>query len=280
MRLPKLKWISFMVLAMLALTYGTGWNAKQLETDNIHLRGSGNLAGIAEQVAEKYMRDHPETVVTVAATGTMRGYKSLLDATCNVAMASADSDAAQQKRAKDNAMNLIGHVVGHDALAPIVHPGNPVANLTMEQLQKIFAGEFVNWRQVGGMDQAIVVLSHDGASGNYETWKEKVMGAGRIVTPKARIMTSGAMRDYIRQNPGAIGYVGLSYVDGSNKVLAVEGVEASPDNVKNGRFPIVRDLKLYTTQHSTAPIKKFIDYFLAADQGQVFVRQAGIIPVK
>ena len=280
MKLPKIRWIGLMAAAFLALTCGTGWNARQLETDNIHLRGSGNVAIIAEQVAEKFMREHPGTVVTVSSTGTMRGLKSLIDATCNVAMASADSDEAEEKRAKDNAVTLVGHVIGHDALAPIVHPGNSVSNLTKEQLRKIFAGEFVNWQQVGGADEAIIVLSHDGASGNYETWKDKVMQEGKIVTPKAQTMASGAMRDYVRQHPGAIGYLGLSYIDSATKTLAVDGITASQDNVKNGKFPIVRDLKLFTTQHTTAPINKFVDYFLAAEQGQIFVKQAGIIPVK
>ncbi|HWR40552.1 MAG TPA: phosphate ABC transporter substrate-binding protein [Patescibacteria group bacterium] len=280
MRRSKFTIIALFTLLSLTLTFSTGWNAKRLETDTIQLRGSGNLAPIAQKVAENFMQENPGSVVTVLSTGTMRGYKSLIDATSNVGMASAHCDESLKKRAQDNEMTIKEQVVALDALVPVVHPGNTVSNLTLEQLRKLFSGEITNWSQVGGADEPVIIVSHDGTSGNYETWKEKVIGEGKIVTPKAKIMASDAMRDYIQQTPGAIGYLGLSYHNSSLKFLSVDGIKAQPATIQNNTYPIIRTLSLCTTQHTTATINKFIEYFLAADKGQTLVRQAGVIPVK
>lgn len=280
MRLSKAFIISLSAVLLFNLLFITGWNAKQLETDNIHLRGSGNVAPLAEKTAEMYMQENPDIVVTVASTGTMRGIKSLIDATCNVAMASADYDEQQAKRAKDNDVTLVEHIIAHDALVPVVNPRNSVTNLTIEQLRQIYSGEITNWQQVGGADEAIIVLCHDGTSGNYETWKEKVMGEGKVVTPKAKVMVSDTMKAYVQQNSGTIAFLGMSYLDTTIKSLAVNGIEAKAANIKNGTYPIIRDLKLYTTQHSPESIKKFVEYMLAPDKGQKFVEQAGVLPVR
>lgn len=279
MRLSKSLIISLAAVLLVNIMFMAGWNAKQLETDNIHLRGSGNVAPIAAQAAEVYMQENPGVVVTVAATGTVRGIKSLIDATCNVAMASAEYDEAQAKRAKDNDLKLEKHVIARDALVPIVNPRNPVSNLTVEQLRQIYSGEISNWQQLGGANEPIIVLSHDGASGNYETWKEKVMGEGKIVTPKAKVMVSGPMKEFVQQNSGAIAFLGLSFIDNTIRPLAVEGIEGKAANIKNGTYPIIRELALYTTQHSPESIHKFVDFMLAPGKGQRFVEQAGVVPV-
>ena len=280
MRLSKLLLSGLLAVALLAIMAGTGWNAKKLDTDNIHLRGSGNIAPIAQKIAEIYMQENPGTVVTVTASGTMRGYKALLDATCNIAMTSADWDEKNEKKAKDNEMNLTAHVIAKDALVPIVNSRNSVKSLSLEDLRKIFSGEITNWQQLGGENEPVLLASHDGTSGNYETWKEKVMGTGKIVTPKAKIMASDEMKAYVQQNPGAIGYLGMSYLDNAIKPLAVEGIIASKDSVKNGSYPVVRDLKLYTTQYAPESVAKFIAYFENAEKGQKFVEQAGLLPVQ
>ena len=276
----KITLITLFTLFSLTLTFGTGWNAKRLETDNIHLRGSGNLAPIAQKVAENFMQENPGIVVTVISTGTMRGYKSLIDATSNVGMASAHSDEQLKKRALDNEITIKEQVVALDALVPVVHPGNTISNLTLEQLRKLFSGEITNWNQLGGANEPVIIVSHDGTSGNHETWKEKVIGEGKIVTPRAKIMASDAMRDYIQQTPGAIGYLSLSYQNSPLKFLSVDGVQAQPASIQNNTYPITRALSLCTTQHTSASIHKFIEYFLTSDKGQALVRQAGVIPVK
>ncbi len=280
MRLSKAFIITLSAVLLFNILFITGWNAKQLETNNIHLRGSGNVAPIAEKTAEMYMKENPDIVVTIASTGTMRGIKSLIDATCNVAMASADYDEQQAKRAKDNDVTLVEHIIAHDALVPVVNPRNSVTNLTIEQLRQIYSGEITNWQQVGGADEAIIVLCHDGTSGNYETWKEKVMGEGKIITPKAKIMVSDLMKAQVQQNSGVIAFLGMSYIDNTIKPVAVNAIEAKAANIKNGTYPIIRDLKLYTTQHSPESIKKFVEYMLAPDKGQKFVEQAGVLPAR
>lgn len=280
MYLKYTRFFSLFLMCFLILAYGTGWSAKQLETQSIHMRGSGTIAPIAQQVAEMYMHENPGTTVTVTSIGTMRGIKSLIDATCNVAMASADSDETLKKHAKENDVVMTKHVIAYDALVPIVHPSNGVNNLTVEDLRKLFSGEIVNWQQLGGANLPVIIASYNGSSGNYETWKEEIMKEGKVITATAKILTATTMTKFVQQNPGAIGYVGLPYLDNTVKGLTVEGVGFEATNITNHKYPITRELVLYTTKDSTESVNKFVEYFLRTDKGQQFVKQAGAIPIK
>ncbi len=279
MRLKLAQTTCVLLAVPLIMTLSTGWSAKQLQTDSIHLRGSGNVAAFTQYVAERYMQDNPSSTVTVENVGTMRGIKSLINATSNIAMASSDSDPEQEKHAKDNNIMLVKHVIAHDALIPAIHQGNGITNLTIEQLRKIFSGEITNWQQLGGPNLPVVVTSYDGSTGNYETWKDKVMGEGKVVSPAAKIMTADNMKTFISQTPGAIGYLALANLDNTVKTLNVEGVRADMGTIKSNTYPITRDLVLYTAKDATGPVNKFIEYFLS-DKGQQFVREAGVLPVK
>lgn len=273
-----IRFACLLLVCVLTLAYGTGWSSKQLETQSIHLRGSGTVAPIVQQVAEMYMQENPGATVTVTSIGTLRGIKSLIDATCNVAMASADSSSELTKRAKDNDITLTKHVIAYDALVPIVHPSNGVTNLTIDELRKLFSGEIVNWQQLGGANQPVIIASYNGSSGNYETWKADVMKEGKVITSTAKILAGNTMTKFIQQTPGAIGYVGLPYLDNTVKAVNVEGVSAELGNITNHKYPITRELALYTTKDSTASVDKFVEYVLAADKGQQFVKKAGVIP--
>ncbi|HWR39920.1 MAG TPA: PstS family phosphate ABC transporter substrate-binding protein [Patescibacteria group bacterium] len=274
-------WLAgLLIVSMLTIAYGTGWSARQLETQSVHLRGSSNVGAIIQPVAELYMREHPGTIVTVTSIGTMRGIKSLIDATCNVAMASADSDDTLKKRAKDNNLTLTKHVIAYDALVPIVNNGNGINNLAMEDLRRLFSGEIVNWQQLGGADLPVIVASYNGSSGNYETWKERVMSERKVVTASANILSTNNMAKFVQQNPGAIGYVALPYLDGTVKPLTVNGISHEVGNITGRQYPIVRELALYTSEGSTQSVNQFVEYVLATDKGQQFVRQAGVIAVK
>jgi len=273
------RFFGLILVCFLVLTYGTGWSSKQLQTESVHVRGSGTVAPIAQQVAEMYMQENPGSIVSVTSVGTMRGIKSLIDATCNVAMASADGNDELTKRAKDNDITMTKHVIAYDALVPIVNPSNGISNLTMDELRKIFSGEIVNWQQLGGANQPIIIASYNGSSGNYETWKDKIMKEGKVITSTAKILSATTMTKFVQQNPGAIGYVGLPYLDNTVKALSVDGVSSEASNVTNHTYPLARELVLYTTKDSTASVNKFVDYFLTTDKGQRFVKQAGVIPV-
>lgn len=279
MRFKDMRLVCLVLMSLLVLTYGTGWSSRQLETNNVHLRGSSNVAGIAQQVAEVYMHENPDIAVTVTSIGTMRGIKSLIDATCNVAMASAESSDEQVKHAKDNDVSMTKHVIAHDALIPIVNPSNSIGNLSIEELRKVFSGEINNWEQLGAANQPISIVSYDGTSGNYETWKDVVMKEGKVVTPTAKIMSANDMKKFVQQNPGAIGYVGLPSLDNTIKTLAVEGVKADENSIKSNTYPICRELVLYTTKDSRESVNNFVKYF-STDKAQEFIKKAGVIPVK
>ena len=133
-----------------------------------------------------------------------------------------------------------------DALTPIVHPSNPVANLTIEQLSLIYQGKIRNWKEVGGTDLQIVVISRDTSSGTYESWQEKILHKEKV-TPRAQLQaSSGAVVQAVSKNRFAIGYVGIGYVNKSVKALTVNGIVANDKNALNGTYPIATAALLCT----------------------------------
>jgi phosphate transport system substrate-binding protein len=279
MRLKKI-WVGcLLIISVIVLTFSAGWSATRLETENIQIRCSNNLTVIAQQVAESYMRENPGVIVSVSSMGSMRGVKSLINATCNIAMASSDLDDDLKRISTDDNVTVTKHVIAHDALVPIVNNRNTVTNLTVEQLRELFSGEIKNWQQVGGPNEPVIIVSEDGNSGDYATWQEKVMHEGKVVTPQAHfVATSGAMKEQIAQTPGAIGYVSLAHLDNSTKALTVEGISAKPDTIKSKKYPLMRELIVYTTQNPIASVTKFLDYSLG-EEGQQLITQAGVIPM-
>ena len=175
-------------------------------------------------------------------------------------------------------------IVAYDALAVIVNPGNPVSRLTRAQLEAIFRGKITNWKQVGGEDRKIVVYSRETSSGTYEFFKESVLGNKNYMSSILSMPATGAIIQSVRQTPGAIGYVGLAYLNPHVKALSVayEGggfYAPTVTNSMNGKYPIVRPLYYYYNVKDEALVRPFIDYLLSP-AGQKLVRDGGFVPLK
>lgn len=241
----------------------------------IQLRGSGTVMGMLQNAAEAYMSENPGETVSVSGGGTDRAIKSLIDGTCQIAMASAEANDELMARAQKEAVKFVRNVIAYDAIVPFVHPDNPVSDLTIEQLRKIYTGEITNWKDVGGDDSEIVLTSRNLSSGTYEGWKLLVIGKGAILPQDTITMDSIPERTFVSQNVSAIGYCALNYIDDTVKPLAVEGIQASPDTINNGSFPLKRDLILYTREDAPPHIKRFVEYVI--ENGAAFVKP-GIFP--
>ena len=187
-------------------------------------------------------------------------------------------------KAKAAKQDIEETIVAYDALAVIVHPSNPVKQLTRKQLEDIFRGKITNWKQVGGEDRKIVVYSRETSSGTYEFFKESVLKNKNYMPGSLSMPATGAIIQSVSQTQGAIGYVGLAYVSPRIKTLSVsyDGkpyAEPSVENATNKTYPIVRPLYYYYNARNKGDVAPLMDFILSTE-GQDIIKKSGYIPVK
>ncbi|MBN2163868.1 MAG: PstS family phosphate ABC transporter substrate-binding protein [Pontiellaceae bacterium] len=248
--------------------------------DKIVIDGSTTVGPIAKAFAEYFMAAHSEVNVTVSESGSGNGAKGLLNGTCDVGDMSRPMKDGEFKACAEKGIQPVAHVVALDGLPILVHPSNPVKDLTVEQVRKIYLGEITNWKEVGGPDMAIVSISRDTNSGTYETFEGMVMNKQKIHEGCEYVGSNGAVRQRVQSTPAAIGYAGLGFVDKTVKALKVNGVFPSAETVQSGEYPIARPLFMYTNGYPKlgTPLYQFITIYLSED-GQEMVEEKGFIPV-
>ena len=248
------------------------------------IKGSDTVLPVAQQTAERFMALNPDARITVTGGGTGVGISALLDGTTDIAMASRPIKFSEKMKVKSAGKEVEEVIVAYDALAIVVHPSNPVTNLTREQLEGIFTGRITNWKEVGGADMKIVPYSRETSSGTYEFFKESVLRNRNYMNGIMSMPATGAIIQSISQTKGGIGYVGLAYLNDNVKAVHVsyDGGKTftapSVANAKDGSYPIVRPLYYYYMTHSEKTVKPFVDYILSP-AGQQIVREIGFIPV-
>jgi len=246
----------------------------------ITINGSTTILPFAHSTAEAFMKLNPKVRISVSGGGSGNGAKALIDGMIRIAAMSREMKEDEIAKAKARGVNPVKHVVAVDCIVPIVHRTNPVNNLTAGQLRAIYAGEITNWREVGGEDKKIAVLGRDTSSGTFEVWEEKIM-KGAYVTPRALIVaSSGAMVQSVANNPMAIGYDSLGYVNPSLlKPLSVNGVKGTPETARAKKIITSRPLFMYTNGEPKGDVKKYLDFLLSAD-GQKYVTQEGFVSLR
>ena len=249
------------------------------------IKGSDTVLPIAQQTAERFMTLNPNARVTVTGGGSGVGISALLDETTDIAMASRGIKFSEKMKAKAAGEELEEIPVAYDALAVVVHPSNPVKQLTRRQLEDIFRGKITNWKQVGGDDRKIVVYSRETSSGTYEFFKESVLKNKNYMNGILSMPATGAIIQSVSQTKGAIGYVGLAYLNKEVKPIHVSYdagksyVEPSLENARNKTYPVVRPLFYYYETKNASKVRPFIDYVMSAE-AQATVKKVGYIPVK
>ena len=173
--------------------------------------------------------------------------------------------------------------IAYDALAVVVHPSNPVNQLTRQQLEDIFRGKITNWKQVGGDDRKIVVYSRETSSGTYEFFKESVLKNKNYMSSSLSMPATGAIIQSVSQTIGAIGYVGLAYISPRIKTLAISydgKLYATPtlENEINKSYPIVRPQYYYYNKKNIENITPLLQFVLSP-AGQAIIKKSGYIPV-
>lgn len=256
-----------------------GATAALAETD-IRVDGSTTVLPAMQKIVEAYMKANPGVNITVSGGGSGNGIKAIIDATTNVAMSSREIAPKELDAAKEKGHAVKPVEIAMDAIVPIVNPGNPVTNLTAEQLQGIYAGKITNWKDVGGEDKEIVVISRDTSSGTYEAWNELIM-KGQKVTPAALLQaSSGAVLQVVSKNKAAIAYDGAAYVNNTVKGLSVNGVIGGEKSVADKTYPVSRPLFIIVPVTLDAPIQKFVDFIMDPANGQKIIKEVGYFPIK
>lgn len=245
------------------------------------IKGSDTVLPIAQQTAERFMTLNPNARVTVTGGGSGVGISALLDETTDIAMASRGIKFSEKMKAAGEELEEIP--VAYDALAVVVHPSNPVKQLTRRQLEDIFRGKITNWKQVGGDDRKIVVYSRETSSGTYEFFKESVLKNKNYMSSSLSMPATGAIIQSVSQTRGAIGYVGLAYVSPRIKTLAVSYDDkhfAAPtlENAINKTYPIVRPLYYYYNKKSAGLVDPLLQFVLSP-AGQEIIKKSGYIPI-
>lgn len=249
------------------------------DAGSIRMDGSTTVLPIAQKVVEAFMKENPGVNINVSGGGSGNGIKALIDGTTNIANSSRFLKEEEVKLALERGVYPVPFAVAYDCIVPVVHPENPAKDLTMAQLKAIYMGEIKNWKEVGGADKEVVVVSRDTSSGTYEVWEEKVMKKERVYAGALLQASSGAVAQAVSKNKYAIGYLGIGYVDKSVKALTVNAVPGNEETALSGKFPISRALFMFTKGWPSGEVLDFINYILNPQKGQKFVREAGFVPL-
>jgi phosphate transport system substrate-binding protein len=224
------------------------------------------------------MKAHPGVNISLSAGGSGDGIKALIDKSTDIANSSRGIQDKEITLARAQGVEPVAHTVAIDAIVPIVHPKNKVNGLTIDQLSQIYQGKITNWKEVGGDDLTIVVVSRDSSSGTFETWGHLILHNARV-TPKAQLQASnGAVVQTVSKNKYAIGYIGLGYMNKSVKGLTVNGIQASAKTALSKEYPVARPLYMYTNGQPTGEVANFLKFVLSP-AGQTLVAKEGFVPL-
>ena len=286
---------AFLALALLWLTVSCAASASSASVpaggiaEMIENKGSDTLVNLALAWAEAYMQLYPEVRISVTGGGSGTGIAALINGTVDIANASREMKPEEIAAARANGYEPMEFVVARDAIAVVVHPSNPVEGLTLQQLSDTYTGKILNWRELGGEDRPIVLLSRESNSGTYVYFLEQVIRLGDpksdlLFSPDTLLMPSSeGISAEVRQNPNAIGYDGLGYVTPDQKMLKIAADSRGPyvlpsaETVNQGLYPIARPLYMYTIGEPTGQIARYLDW--VRHEGQTLVRQLGFVPL-
>ena len=270
-----------LVASLLAACSGTstpGAPVSEPAADNstITLSGSTTVQPLAEKLAEAYMTENTGVRIDVQGGGSSVGVKAAGEGTSDIGMASREIKESELTEFP----NLKIFVIARDGIAIVSHPDVPVSDLTVEQVRDIFSGKVTNWKDFGGEDQNILIVSREEGSGTRAAFEEMVMGEDALIAASAILQPSnGSVRTTVSTTPYAIGYMSFGYLDDTIKTISISGIAPNEANASDGSYPIVRPLNMLTNGEPTGNVRAFLDFILS-EAGQKLVVEDGYIPVR
>lgn len=266
-------------MTLIALAAAAFTSAPAMAEKNIVIDGSTTVGPIAKAFAD-YYKEKTGIGASISESGSGNGVKSLINGACDIANMSRFMKDSEFKTCVEKGILPVAHVVAFDGLAVVVNPANKVGALTMAQLADIYTGKIRNWKELGGDDAEIVVISRDTNSGTYETFNELVLRKNPVVKGAEYVGSNGQAKTRVASTKNAVAYVGLGFADDSVKTLSVDGILPSSKTIVSGKYPIARPLFMFTNKYPKmgTPVYDFVTLHLS-EEGREIVRDLGYVPV-
>lgn len=283
---PPIVMTFLLIIAVIAITLAGSGCTDNEDTDTsqntdtptdsmkLQIAGSTTVLPIAEECARIFMENNPGSQVYVSGGGSSHGIKSVAEDVIDIGDASRDLKDSEKEQYTD----LVTHAIAKDGVAIIVHPSNPINDLTITQLQGIYTGEITNWKDIGGKDIEIMVVSREGGSGTRDCFEQAVLKPiEKDVTKYAIIQDSnGKVRTTIAGSEQGIGFISLGYVNSDVKAVKLDGTEPTIENIRSNDYAISRTLWMITKGNPDGNEQAFLDFVLS-DQGQNIVSEVHYI---
>lgn len=233
--------------------------------------GSTSMEKVIGALSESYMAVNKDVTVNYNPTGSGAGITAVQEGTCDIGLSS------RALKDEEKAAGLKETVLAYDGIAIIVHPDNPVSDLSIEQIAKLYTGEITNWKDVGGSDAEVVLIGREAASGTRDGF-ESITGTKDKCQYRQELTSTGDVITAVSQNPDAIGYASLAAIKDSVKALSVDGVTPSEATVKDGSYPVQRPFVLVTVEGKalSAAAQSFFDYATSADAADIIAKAGAV----
>jgi phosphate transport system substrate-binding protein len=254
-------------LLLIFLSMGMGC---QRSRAGMTVAGSTSVEPFAELLAEEYMSSHPESHIYVQGGGSTAGIEAAISGAANIGMSSRNLTESEK--------NLHPVTIAEDAIAVIVHPSSLIENLPLDKIGDVFSGKIANWKELGGPDHPIDVVTREEGSGTRESFQKFVMGKEDISLGALVQDSNGAVRQVISSDANAIGYISLGLVNEQVKALRISGVQPSLTNVYNGKYTLVRPFLFVFSREPAGEAKSFLEFVLSP-QAQKLLLKEGLVPI-
>ena len=246
-------------------------STKTTITGTVATDGSTSMEKVIGALSESFMANNVDTTVTYNPTGSGSGITAVQEGTCDIGLSS------RALKDEEKAAGLKETVLAYDGIAIIVHPDNPVSDLTIEQIAQLYTGEITNWKDVGGNDAQVVLIGREAASGTRDGF-ESITGTKEKCQYRQELTSTGDVITAVSQNPDAIGYASLASIKDSVKALNVDGVTPSEDTVKDGSYKVQRPFVLVTVEGKalTPVAQAFFDYAASSDAAAIIAKAGAV----
>ena len=233
--------------------------------------GSTSMEKVIGALSESYMAANKDVTVNYNPTGSGAGITAVQEGTCDIGLSS------RALKDEEKAAGLQETVLAYDGIAIIVHPDNPVSDLTLEQIAQLYTGEITNWKDVGGNDAQVVLIGREAASGTRDGF-ESITGTKDKCQYRQELTSAGDVITTVSQNPDAIGYASLASIKDSVKALNVDGVTPSEASVKDGSYKVQRPFVLVTVEGKalSSAAQSFFDYATSADAADIIAKAGAV----
>ena len=246
-------------------------STKTTITGTVATDGSTSMEKVIGALSESFMANNADTTVTYNPTGSGSGITAVQEGTCDIGLSS------RALKDEEKAAGLKETVLAYDGIAIIVHPDNPVSDLSLEQIAQLYTGEITNWKDVGGNDAQVVLIGREAASGTRDGF-ESITGTKEKCQYRQELTSTGDVITAVSQNPDAIGYASLASIKDSVKALNVDGVTPGEDTVKDGSYKVQRPFVLVTVEGKalTPVAQAFFDYAASPDAAAIIAKAGAV----